>query len=284
MIPFMIKEKFNKKSGLLNLKVLSLTQSMKVIIIEDEKPAVEKLERLLLECDPENYVVAKAGSIKKSIEIFNENDGDYDLVFMDIQLTDGKSFEIFEHVSINKPVIFLTAYDQYAIEAFKVNGIDYLLKPLTLEALTTSLDKFERLKEQLKPQSDDLVSLAKTLSKYSAQSYKSRFMVKLGEHIRSVETTDVSLFYAEGRTAFLITKNRDKYVVDFKLESLEGLLDPARFFRVNRTFILNISSIKDVLVYSNSRLKITPVIDFDKEIIVSREKVGAFKDWFGGAQ
>ncbi len=256
---------------------------MKIIIVEDEIPAAEKLEHLLKEYDSDNEIIGKAGSIKRATELLNEKDGQYDIIFMDIQLTDGKSFEIFNHIQVSRPVIFLTAFNQYAIEAFKVNGIDYLLKPLTFEALSQSLIKYERLRDQFANQTPDLTDLAKILSKVSDKSYKDRFLVKLGEHIRSVVTADVAFFYAEGRTAFLITKNKDKYVVDYKIETLEGLLDPHSFFRVNRTFILNISAIKDVLVYSNSRLRISPTVEFDKEIIVSREKVGDFKDWYGGA-
>ncbi len=228
-------------------------------------------------------LLVKHGSIKKATELLSDKDGQYDVIFMDIQLTDGKSFEIFNRVNVSRPVVFLTAYNQYAIEAFKVNGIDYLLKPLTFEALSQSLRKYERLRDQFSLQNPDLTALAKVLSKVSEKSYKDRFLVKVGEHIRSVIVTDIAFFYAEGRTAFLISRNRDKYVVDYKLETLEDLLNPNDFLRVNRTFILNISAIKDVLVYSNSRLRITPIVEFDKEIIVSRERVGAFKEWYGGA-
>lgn len=256
---------------------------MHIIIIEDEIPAAEKLERLLLEFDSNNKIIGKASSVKKAVELLGSKIDQCDLIFMDIQLTDGKSFEIFNHIPVNKPVIFLTAFDQYAIDAFKVNGIDYLLKPLTFETLSESMRKFERLRDQFSAQLPDLSSITQTLAKLSDKTYKNRFLVKVGEHIRSITTDQVAFFYAEGRTAFLITQNRDKYVVDFKLETLEEILDPAMFLRVNRTFILNITAIKDVLVYSNSRFRVTPVVDFDKEIIVSREKVGTFKDWYGGA-
>ena len=256
---------------------------MKIVIIEDEIPAAEKLERLLNEYDTQNKVIGKAGSIKKAVEVLTDLEDDYDLVFMDIQLTDGKSFEIFNQFNVTKPVIFLTAFNQYAIEAFKVNGIDYLLKPLTYEALAQSLAKYDRLKDHFSQKSPDLTALAQALSGISEKTFKDRFLVKLGEHIRSIVTDEIAFFYADGRTAYLVTKNRDKYVVDYKLETLEDMINPHIFFRVNRTFILNISAIKDVLVYSNSRLRITPNVEFDKEIIVSREKVGAFKDWYGGA-
>ncbi|MEQ9423970.1 MAG: LytTR family DNA-binding domain-containing protein [Cyclobacteriaceae bacterium] len=256
---------------------------MKVIIIEDEIPAAEKLERLLKEIQPETEIVGKAGSVKKAVELF-QNSQDFDVVFMDIQLTDGKSFEIFNQVEINKPIIFLTAFDQFAIDAFKVNGVDYLLKPLTYDALEASLQKLERFRGQFESGGSDMAQLSEMLAKISGSgaSYKTRFMVKVGEHIRSIQTSDTALFYADGRTAYLITNNKDKYVVDYKLESLEEILDPKEFLRVNRTFIININAIKDVLIYSNSRLRITPIVDLDKEIIVSREKVSTFKDWYGG--
>lgn len=254
---------------------------MKVLIIEDEIPAAEKLERYLHRYDPNMEVMAKLTSVQESVKWLQSSQQAIELIFMDIQLTDGKSFDIFKQTRITKPIIFTTAYDEYAIEAFKVNSIDYLLKPITYEDLRQALTKLADLKGQFNAQlfTEDL---SKTLHTLTQPSYKTRFMVKVGEHIKSVPTEHIGMLYAEGRNVYLLTDEGRKFIIDYKLEELEEMLDPKTFFRVNRTFIMNINEIKDVVVYSNSRLRIWPRRDFDKEIIVSREKVAHFKDWFNG--
>ena len=202
-----------------------------------------------------------------------------DLIFSDIQLTDGLSFEIFQKYPVNFPVIFATAYDEYALDAFKLNSIDYLLKPVTFMDLSNAINKLKTVKEEF---GDTSEKVKKAAIDAETKKYKTRFMVKLGEHIHSIPTGDISIFFAEGRTAYLVTNAGKKFIVDFKLEDLENLLNPESFFRVNRSVIVGINAIQDVLVYSNSRLKITPKTAFDQEIIVSRERVASFKDWFGG--
>lgn len=254
---------------------------MKVLIIEDEKPAADKLEILLKKHDVSISVLGKAPSVKKGIQLIQDHADEIDLIFMDIQLTDGLSFEIFESVNIKKPIIFTTAFDQYALDAFKVNGIDYLLKPITFSALKNSLNK---LKELQKPsqESPSLTDINSILSHLNQKQYKERFMVKVGEHIHSIPTDQILFFYAEGRDAYFITRENKKYLIDYKLESLEELLDPKIYFRANRSNIVNIETIVDVLVYSNSRLKLNLEIPYDKDVIVSREKVQSFKDWYDG--
>jgi DNA-binding LytR/AlgR family response regulator len=255
---------------------------MKVLIVEDELPAAEKLERYLLKYDPSSRVVATIDSVAKGVEWLTSNQDTIDLIFMDIQLLDGLSFQIFQQVNVRKPVIFTTAFNEFALDAFKVNSIDYLLKPITFTDLSASLKKLENLREQLQPEQSERIQQA--FSSLKTKEYKNRFMVKLGEHIRSITADQIALFYADGRDVYLITSQPRKFIIDYTLESLENILDPKIFFRLNRTFIVNINSIKDVLVYSNSRLKITLNQEFDKEIIVSREKVGEFKDWFDGSR
>jgi DNA-binding LytR/AlgR family response regulator len=217
---------------------------------------------------------------------FEANPDYADLVFMDIQLTDGKSFEIFEKTKVQAPIIFTTAYDEYAIEAFKVNGIAYLLKPITFEDIEEAFEKVNSLKSKLVKESgkplDDLNQLLSRLGGQT-QVYKTRFMVKIGDHIKSIPTADISIFFAEGRDAYIITRQGRKYIIDYKLEQLESILDPVDFMRVNRSFILKIDSIKDVIVYSNSRLKVIPEQEVEREIIISREKVPQFKSWIDGA-
>jgi two-component system, LytTR family, response regulator len=255
---------------------------MKVIIVEDEVPAAEKLERYLLKYDPSVKILAILQSVQTSVQWLRQNKDEADLIFMDIQLADGVSFQIFQEVEVKTPVIFTTAYNEFALDAFKVNSIDYLLKPITFTDLSASLKKLASLREQLPWKTEGSESLQAKYSALNTRSYKSRFMVKLGEHIRSITTDQIGFFYAEGRDVFLVTNQTRKFIVDYTLESLEEILDPKIFFRINRTFILNINAIKDVIVYSNSRLKIILAQESDKEIIVSREKVSEFKDWFDG--
>jgi two-component system, LytTR family, response regulator len=256
---------------------------MKVLIIEDEIPAAEKLERYLIKYDAAIQVLKHLTSVKDAVAWLQENQDKVDLIFMDIQLIDGLSFQIFQQVTIRKPVIFITAFNEFALDAFKVNSIDYLLKPITFTDLAASLKKLENLREQLHWNKEKTDQLQEVFSTPKAKDYKTRFMVKLGDHIRSITADQICLFYAEGRDVYLVTTQNRKFIIDYTLETLEDLLDPKNFFRINRTYILNISAIKDVIIYSNSRLKITVTQEFDKEIIVSREKVSVFKEWFDGS-
>ena len=254
---------------------------IKVLIIEDEAPASEKLERYLLKYNPEISVLAKLISVEESVQWLTEKQQEVDLIFMDIQLTDGLSFSIFNKVKVEKPVIFITAFNEYALDAFKVNGIDYLLKPITYNDLLSSLTKLETLKNQLNWNPNQVEAIKDALGP-TGKSYKNRFMVKLGDHIKSITSDQISFFFADGRDVYLVTNQQRKFIIDFTLESLEEILDPKMFYRTNRSYILNIDSILDVVVYSNSRLKITPAIKWDNEIVVSREKVSQFKEWFDG--
>lgn len=254
---------------------------MRVVIIEDEVPAAEKLERYLQKYDPSIEVIARLNSVKDSVDWLSVNQDKADLLFMDIQLIDGLSFQIFQQVQVKKPVIFTTAFNEFALDAFKVNSIDYLLKPLTFTDLSAGLKKLEALREQLKP-AEQQERIQQVFTNLKPKEYKNRFMVKLGEHIRSITIDQISLFFADGRDVYLVTNQNRKFIIDYTLEALEDILEPKLFFRLNRTFILHINSIKDVLVYSNSRLKITLHQEFDREIIVSREKVVDFKSWFDG--
>ncbi|NOT74053.1 MAG: response regulator transcription factor [Cyclobacteriaceae bacterium] len=255
---------------------------MNVLIVEDETPAVEKLERYLQKYSSEIKVKGTCDSVTSAVSWLTENQTSIDLIFMDIQLKDGLSFEIFQKVTVQKPVIFITAYNEYALDAFKVNSIDYLLKPVTFTDLSASLQKLENLRDQLVMNDSKLEKIKSLAIESSAKSYKNRFMVKVGDHIRSITTDQVILFFADGRDVYLVTQQLRKFIIDFTLESLEEVLTPSSFYRVNRTYILNIHFIQDVVVYSNSRLKIATQPVWDKEIIVSREKVNEFKEWFDG--
>jgi two-component system, LytTR family, response regulator len=255
---------------------------MNVLIIEDEIPAAEKLSRYLTKYDLRIQVIGHLTSVREAVTWLIEKQETIDLIFMDIQLTDGLSFQIFQQVAIRKPVIFITAFNEFALDAFKVNSIDYLLKPITFTDLSASLKKLDMLREQLNWSTQKTEQLQETFVTPKTAAYKNRFMVKLGDHIRSITSDQISIFYADGRDVYLVTNQNRKFIIDYTLETLEELLEPKTFFRLNRTFIININSIKDVIVYSNSRLKIMLTQEFEKEIIVSREKVGIFKEWFDG--
>lgn len=251
---------------------------MKVLIIEDEIPAAEKLERYLKKLDAHIESSATLSSIASSVEWLQAHQSEVDLIFMDIQLTDGLSFEIFSQVHIERPVIFTTAFDEYAIDAFKVNGVDYLLKPIRFTDLSDALKRLEILKKQLLGASH----IEQLKASVSSHKYKDRFLVKLGNHIHSITSEQIALFQADGRTVYLFSQEGKKFIIDFKLEDLAQLMNPTQFFRVSRSFIINISAIRDVMMYSNSRLKISTKIEVSKEIIVSREKVPSFKSWLEG--
>ena len=252
---------------------------MKVVIVEDEIPAAEKLARYLQRYDPEIEILGKIQSVAEAVNWFREKQDTVDLVFMDIQLVDGQSFSIFQEVKVIKPIIFTTAYDEYALQAFEVNSIAYLLKPISFEDLSKAIGKFKELNTPSVPDLDLLEVLKKIKT---TSNYKSRFMIKIGDHIRSTKTTEIIFFYAEGRNAYIVNLQGRRLIIDYKLEELEEVIDPALFFRVNRTYIVNLNFIKEVLVYSNSRLKVITEVTTEKDIIVSREKVHAFKKWFAG--
>ncbi len=258
---------------------------MKVLIIEDEKPAAEKLSLFLQKINPNITVLAITTSIKSSINFLETNKHTIDLIFSDIQLRDGLCFEIFKQTDCNIPIIFITAYNEYTLNAFKTNGIDYLLKPLSYDALEASLNKIERLKESFSPKSGTPpinFSELTTILSASRTNYRTRFMIKIRDHIKAFDSSEIALFYAEGRDVFLVTNTNKNYIINQKLEELSAELDPEKFLRVNRTFIVNIDFIVEVIAYSNSRLKIITNPAHEKEVIVSREKVGEFKKWFGG--
>lgn len=259
---------------------MSLT--LNVLIIEDETPAAEKLERYLKKYSPNITVKEKVETIKEAVSWLLLHQAEIDLIFMDIQLQDGLSFEIFKQVTVLKPVIFITAYNEFALDAFKVSSIDYLLKPISFIDLSKSLEKLESLRSQFQWDHTKTEQMMKALKDPPVKHYKTRFMVKLGDHIRSITIEQISFFFADGRDVYLVTDQLRKFIIDYTLEGLEEVLDPKVFYRVNRSYIINISGIQDVVVYSNSRLKIGLAVKWENEIIVGREKVGDFKNWFDG--
>ncbi|TJY33360.1 LytR/AlgR family response regulator transcription factor [Pontimicrobium aquaticum] len=250
---------------------------MNVVIVEDEIPALEKLERYILKYDNTINILAKLTSIQDTVTWLQSHKDSVDMLFLDIQLSEGLSFEIFNQIQLEKPIIFTTAFDEFAIDAFKLNSIDYILKPITFTDVSKALTKFKDFKSILS--SSTLKNVSNAIVN---KSFKDRFLVRLGNHIHSIKTNKIALFYAEGRTVFLVTTDAKKFVLDYKLEDLNQIVNPQNFMRVNRTFIINLDAIKDVIVYSNSRLKLILNVATDNDIIVSRDRVSRFKAWFGG--
>lgn len=247
---------------------------MKVLIIEDENPAVARLRHLVRQHLPEAEVAANIDSVENSVNWLTANPQP-DLIFCDIQLADGLSFEIFERVKNTSPIIFTTAYDQYAIKAFKLNSVDYLLKPVNTEEFEKAIDKFK--KQQLSRVFN--LNEIKHLLHSQEGNYKSRFLVKFGEKIQSIVVSDIAFFFSHEKITFLQVFENKKYVLDYTLDQLESMLDPNLFFRLNRKYITSFASIKEIHTYSHSRLKIKLVNCEDNDILVSREKTAPFKQW-----
>ncbi len=252
---------------------------MRVIIIEDEDLATWGLLSKLPRVDPTIEVVATLDSVKSAVAWFGANPMP-DLAFFDIQLADGLSFEIFDQVRITCPVIFTTAYDAYALKAFKVNSVDYLLKPVSQEDLAQALSKLRQLRAAAPPIDSNVIR--QMMQAIQPVQFKNRFMVKIGDHLSSVDVSEIDFFFGENKVVWLRHRTGRKYVVDYTLEQLEDMLDPLRFFRLNRQYIASLEAIKDTVAYSNSRLKITLKDPLDNEdILISREKVDGFKGWLG---
>jgi len=252
---------------------------MKVIIIEDENPAAEKLQALLKKHDPNVEIITRLSSLQDSISWFRSTPDTYvDVIFMDIQLTDGLSLDLFKEVNIKSPIIFTTAYDEYAIDAFKVNGIDYLLKPLTYTDLSRAIKKLNTLSGIL-PKTEEFNQLSIDLIK---KKYKDRFMVKMGTKIQVLKTDSIAFCHADGRTVYVHTADSKKHILDYSLSDLDDQLNPSLFYKVNRSYIVSQSAIESVSMYSNSRLKVNTNPASTEEIIVSRDKVGDFKAWWSG--
>lgn len=249
---------------------------MKILLIEDEDPAAKRLQKILKEIEPAANVPEHIVSVSSAIKWLKENETP-DLIISDIQLSDGLSFEIFKKINTQCPVIFTTAYDQYAIDAFKVNSIDYLLKPVKKEELTAAINKYRLLKNN-GPQPLDINKLLQSMNA-SATSYKNRFIVRYGEHIKTINIQDVAYFYTEDKINFLTTNEGRRYTIDFNLDTLETMLDPKIYFRINRQYIIGIHSITAMFAYSKSRVLVKLNPPTKQETVVSTERSGDFKLW-----
>jgi two-component system, LytTR family, response regulator LytT len=259
---------------------------MKILIVEDEDLAVKKLQKTLAAVDKDAEVVGIADSIKSSVEWLQQNPSP-DLILMDIELADGQSFEIFNLAEIKSPVIFTTSYDEYALKAFKVNSIDYLLKPVQKEELEAALNKYRKITEAYSSKPTDsngmnIDSIIKELQqKLQPKEFRKRFLVKHAQKLVSIEIDDIGYFFSDGRLNFFKTNDNRKFVVDYTMDELEDMLDPERYFRISRSFYVSVNSIDKIDDYFGNRLILQLKPAVDKEALVSREKVTDFKKWMG---
>jgi two-component system response regulator LytT len=257
---------------------------MTTIIIEDEKPAARLLQRKLEKINIEVGVMLH--SVEESIEWFSKNEHP-DLIFLDIQLSDGLSFEIFDHFTklqkdIKSAVIFTTAYDEYALKAFKLNSIDYLLKPIDEDDLGVAVAKFKnRLPKLDSPLQLDFEQIKKMFQNPFEKNFKTRFTIKIGQHLKVISIDEIECFFSENKGTYIHTFDNRNYLIDSTLELLEQELDTKQFYRISRKFIIPLKSIKEIVMYSNSRLKVILPSYKEDEVIVSREKVTDFKTWIG---
>lgn len=252
---------------------------MNILIVEDEELAVKKLQKTLTAVAADSHVVGITDSIRSSVEWLRNNPPP-DLILMDIELADGQSFSIFDAVDVKAPVIFTTSYDEYALKAFKVNSIDYLLKPVQKEDLEAALHKFRSLKKADAPV--DIENLVQVLQqKLQPKEYRKRFLVKNGQKLVSVDVQDIAYFYSDGRLNFFKTFENKKFVIDYTMDELEEMLDPDRYFRISRPFFITAESIEKIDEYFGHRLILQLKPPIDKEVLISREKVSDFKKWMG---
>ncbi|MES2862958.1 MAG: LytTR family DNA-binding domain-containing protein [Bacteroidota bacterium] len=250
---------------------------MNILIIEDEKPAARLLQRKVEKMGLEvNHMLH---SVEESIAWF-QNNSHPDLIFLDIQLSDGLSFEIFEAIDIKSAVIFTTAYDEYALRAFKLNSIDYLLKPIDEDDLEIAVNKF-KTRTSSQNISLDFEAIKRMLVNPAEKEYKKRFSVKIGTQLKVITIDEIECIYSENKGTYIHTLDNRNYLIDNSLEVIERELDPNQFFRISRKFIIPLHSVKEIQMYSNSRLKIILPTYKEDEVIVAREKVSDFKTWIG---
>ncbi|EAQ41565.1 LytTR family DNA-binding domain-containing protein [Polaribacter sp. MED152] len=249
---------------------------MNVLIIEDEKPAARRLSRMLAELGIE--VQQMLHSVEESLNWLQNNEHP-ELIFLDIQLSDGLSFEIFEEIEVKSAIIFTTAYDEYALKAFKLNSIDYLLKPIDDDELAAAVEQFKKQQPKQTDVQVNLDDIRKLLVNPVDRKFKKRLSIKVGQHIKIIHIDEIECFYSENKSTYIHTSENRNYLLDNSLENWQEQLDPEQFFRVNRTFIIHINAIKDIVAYSNSRLKLILHSYNEQEIIVSRERVKDFKNW-----
>lgn len=250
---------------------------MNILIIEDEPLAVQRLETLIAEIVQQGNIVGRIDSVKKSVQWLTTNPAP-DLILMDIQLADGLSFQIFEQCTVTAPVIFTTAYDAYALKAFKVNSIDYILKPVDKTEFAHALRKLDGFKSS-KPSPEALLQNLSQVMDALTKRYKERFVLKVGEHLKTIDVKTILYFFSLDKTTFCHTGEVRNHILDYTLEQLETLVSPREYFRVNRKYLVRSESIQDIISHTNSRLKLVLKNSKDTDVIVARERVQEFRQW-----
>lgn len=252
---------------------------MEILIIEDEELAADKLAGMILRDNPDHHILGKIRSVESAVEWFNTNPSP-DLLFLDIHLLDGTCFEILNAVEITCPVIFTTAYDTYALEAFQLNSVDYLLKPIRFSKLQQAFQKLEvMLKNFQEVEQGQKLNKVLAALENKSHSYKSRFLIKSGARFIPIAIQDISYFFSEDRITYLLTRQGKKYSVNYSLDDIEQLLDPAEFFRINRQIVLHIDSVEMVHRYFKGRLKVDLIPRFEEDVLVSSRRVADFQAW-----
>jgi len=250
---------------------------MKVLIVEDEPQAASRLQKMINKLEPAMVIAGTTDSVKGLLDWLKSHTKP-DLMFMDIQLADGLSFEVFDTLEVNVPIIFTTAYDEYALKAFKVNSVDYLLKPIEEEDLANAIRKYKKLSSVDEDRTRVIDRISDAVSMLT-RKFKERFVTKVGEHLKFIDVNDVMYFVSEEKITFGYTRDHKRYILDYTLEQIEGLVDPKIFFRINRKYIVSLHCIQDMISHTNSRLKIVIKGNDDRDVIVARERVQDFKSW-----
>ncbi|MCO6479993.1 MAG: response regulator transcription factor [Phaeodactylibacter sp.] len=253
---------------------------MRVLIVEDEALAVRKLRKAILAVDPGLEIAGVTDSIQGTVDWLRANPAP-DLIFMDVELADGQSFEVFNRIEVNSPVIFVTSYDEFALKAFKVNSVDYLLKPIQKDELEAAIQKFKKSRVANAPLPDLENLLLELQAKLQPREYRTRFLVKQAQRLVSVEVKDIAYFYSDDKMNFFKTFDNRRFLVDYLMDELEAMLDPRRFFRINRSLFVSAESIVKIDDYFGARLILQLKPPMEKEALVSREKVSGFKVWMG---
>ena len=251
---------------------------MQVLIIEDEAPAANRLAALLQRISNEINVVQKLDSVEATVN-YLQSASNLDLIFMDIQLADGLSFDIFQRTTVTTPVIFTTAFDQYTLKAFKVNSIDYLLKPIDEAELNCAVDKYRRF--YYKKEDDFSEKIIKLMREMNTTAYTERLLIKRGQQLSYLKIATTAYCYADGKLCYAVDFDSNKYLLETNLSQLEEQLHPAKFYRINRTLLVNIESIMKVHTWLGGRLKLELSLKAHAETVVSRERVSGFKNWLG---
>lgn len=251
---------------------------MKALIAEDETLAGERLLQMIHECDPSIEILGRCDSVDETVKFFRDGN-EADLLFLDIQLADGKSFEIFDHIKVDVPIIFTTAYNQYALQAFKLHSIDYLLKPVQLPDLQRAIDKHKRIYKKRTWDKQDIEILKSVLEK-PEKEYKERFLIKAGNKLQYKTVSDAAYFFADGKAAYLVSKKENrKYLIDYSLDELENQINPKDFFRISRKAIVGIDSIAEIKGLVRTRMEVRLTQPAEVDLTVSRERAQQFKEW-----